>query len=180
MDEPIMGLPQVIVALVAVIRLGELSIARHNTERLLALGGREVGAAHYPLFILLHGSWLTSIYLLTPKDAPVSMAMLVIFVLLQLLRVWVVHTLGRFWTTRIITVPGMPLVTGGPYRYFRHPNYVVVIGEIAALPLAFGQWTLAIMFSLLNMILLRYRISVEDRALVDRRALPGQRRGPEM
>lgn len=178
--EPILGLPQVAVVMVAVIRLGELSVARHNTERLLALGGHEVGAAWYPLFLLLHGAWLAAIFVITPKQAPVSIPLLVIFGLLQVARVWAIHTLGRYWTTRIITVPGMPLVVGGPYRFVRHPGYLVSIGEFAALPLAFGQWHLAVVFSALNMLWLRHRIALEETALDPRRSLPGTDRGPEM
>lgn len=164
-----LGLPQIVVLLVAAQRLIELIVAQRNTKRLMQEGGREIGARHYPLFILLHGGWLVALFLLVPPDAPVSIFLLPVFALLQLLRVWIVFSLGRFWTTRIITVPAAPLVRRGPYRYFRHPNYVVVIGEIALLPLAFGAWQLAAIFSLLNLALLWHRIRVEDSALAARR-----------
>ncbi len=163
------GLPQIVVLLVAAQRLGELVVAQRNTRRLLREGGREIGARHYPLFVLLHGGWLVAMFLLVPSSAPVSLPLLAIFVVLQLLRVWIVLTLGRYWTTRIVTVPGAPLVRRGPYRFLRHPNYVVVIGEIALLPLAFGAWQIALVFSILNLALLWHRIRIEDAALAARR-----------
>ena len=89
--------------------------------------------------------------------------------MLQVGRIWVLWHLGRYWTTRIITLPGAPLVAGGPYRFCRHPNYVVVVGEIATLPLALGQWPVALLFSLLNAAILIERIRVENAALATRR-----------
>jgi methyltransferase len=164
-----LGWPQLVVLLVALQRLIELLIAQRNTTRLLAQGGREIGAAHYPLFILLHGGWLVALFALTPADAPISWPLLTLFVLLQLGRVWVVVSLGRYWTTRIVTLPAAPLVKRGPYRFLRHPNYLIVIGEIAVLPLTFGQWQLAAVFSVLNLALLAWRIRIEDAALSPRR-----------
>lgn len=163
------GTPQIVVLLVAVQRLVELLVAQSNTKRLLQEGGREIGARHYPLFVLLHGGWLLAMFLLIPAEAPVLMPVLAIFVILQLLRVWIVLTLGRYWTTRIVTVPGAPLVRHGPYRFLRHPNYVVVVGEIALLPLAFGAWQIAAVFSVLNALLLWHRIRIEEAALAARR-----------
>ena len=164
-----LGWPQLIVLLVAAQRLVELLWARHNTRNLLAAGGREIGAGHYPLFVLLHGAWLVAILALVPPTAPVDPWLIAIFVVLQLARVWIVLSLGRFWTTRIITVPGQPLIRRGPYRFSRHPNYLVVCGEIAALPLAFGAWWIALGFSLANALLLWYRIRIEERAIAERR-----------
>jgi methyltransferase len=163
------GLPQIVVLLVAAQRLGELVLARRNTRRLLREGGIEIGARHYPLFVLLHDGWLLAIFFIVPASAPAFIPLLAAFVVLQLLRVWIVATLGRYWTTRIITVPGAPLVKRGPYRILRHPNYVVVIGEIAVLPLAFGAWQIALVFSVLNLALLWHRIRIEDAALAVRR-----------
>jgi methyltransferase len=162
------GLPQIVVLLVALQRLTELAVARRNTRRLLARGGREVGAGHYPLFVLLHGGWLAALFFLTPPDAAIVWPLMALFVLLQIARVWIVITLGPFWTTRIITVPDAPLVCRGPYRWIRHPNYAVVTAEIAVLPLAFGQWLPALVFSALNLALLHHRIAVEENALRDR------------
>ena len=125
-----MTLSIVILALVTLQRLGELVLAQRNTRRLLAQGAIEVGANHYPLIVGLHGAWLAGLWVLA-WDRPVSLPWLAVFAVLQLLRVWVIATLGRRWTTRIIVLPGAPLVRRGPYRFLSHPNYVVVAAEIA-------------------------------------------------
>ena len=160
-----------VVALVAVQRLAELAWSRRNERRLKAEGAAEHGAAHYPLFVILHAGWLVAILLLADPAAPVRWGWLAVFVLMQGLRVWTVASLGRFWTTRIITLPGQPLVRRGPYRYLRHPNYLIVVAEIVALPLAFGAWQVAGVFSGLNLMLLWHRIRVEEAALAARRGL---------
>ncbi|HYC04608.1 MAG TPA: isoprenylcysteine carboxylmethyltransferase family protein [Azospirillaceae bacterium] len=167
-----LGVPHIILALVALQRLGELVYANMNTKALLARGAVEIGARHYPLFVLLHGGWLITLFLAVPADAPIVWPLVWLFLLLQLGRVWVVATLGPYWTTRIITLPGAPLVRRGPFRFVRHPNYLVVTGEIAVLPLAFGAWEIALVFSVLNALLLRHRIRVEEGALEERRPLP--------
>jgi methyltransferase len=159
-----------ILALVAAQRLVELMVAASNTRRLLARGAREVGRAHYPLFVLLHASWLVAIVLTTPLDRQPYWWLIGVFIVLQLLRVWVVATLGPYWTTRIITLHAAPIVRGGPFRFVRHPNYWVVVGEIAVLPLAFGNWPVALIWTLLNALLLRHRIRVEMGALSNREA----------
>lgn len=166
-----MTLVQIILGLVLVQRLGELLLSRRNTERLLDEGAVEIGGSHYPYIVLLHAAWLAALVLLTPADAPVSYPWLAVFVILQAGRIWILASLGRFWTTRILTLPGAPLVRRGPYRYLRHPNYVVVAGEIAVLPLVFGQWEIAAIFSLLNLLVLYERIRVENEALAERRTL---------
>jgi methyltransferase len=149
-------------------RLLELVHARANTRRLLARGAVEVGAGHYPLFVLLHAGWLSSLAVLVPWSAPPHALPLIGLGVLMALRVWALATLGPYWTTRILTLPGAPLVRKGPYRWLRHPNYWVVAGEVALLPLAFDAAGVAIVFSALNGALLAYRISVEDRALAPR------------
>ena len=164
-----MSLVYLILALVALERLAELALARHNTRRLLAEGAVEHGAGHYPLFILLHGGWLLAIALLVPGDASASWPLLALFGLLTLGRIWVLASLGRFWTTRVLTLPQAPLVRRGPYRYLDHPNYAIVSGELAVLPLAFGAWGIALVFSVLNLLLLRHRIRIESAALAPRR-----------
>jgi methyltransferase len=165
------GLAYIILALVVVQRGAELVLAERNRRRLLAAGGVEAGARHYPFFVLLHGAWLVALFAFVPGDAPVSWPWLAVFVVLQAGRVWVISSLGLFWTTRIITLPGAPLVRSGPYRYLRHPNYLVVAGEIAVLPLVFGAWWIAALFSVLNAVLLWHRIGVEDGALAGRRGV---------
>jgi methyltransferase len=136
---------------------------------LLARGGVEIGASHYPLIVLLHSLWLLCVLWFLPHPAPIHWPLLCVFVVLQGLRLWVLATLGPYWTTRIISVPGAPLVSGGPYRFVRHPNYVVVAGEILVLPLVFGEGLVAIMFSLANAALLTWRIRQEETGLVTRR-----------
>jgi len=159
------GPPQWIVLAVLAQRLAELVLARRNAARLLAAGGREHGAGHYPLFFAVQGGWLAALFALTPPEAPLQWGWLAAFAALQAGRVWVIASLGRFWTTRIVTVPGAPLVRRGPYRWCRHPNYVVVAGETAVLPLAFGQWEIALAASVANALLLRHRIRAEEAAL---------------
>lgn len=163
-----MTLAQWIVAAVAVQRLAELLYGRRNERRLRAAGAVEVGASHYPLIVALHVAWLAAL-MATAGTAEISWPLMALFGLLQGLRLWVLVTLGRYWTTRILTLPGAPLVVRGPYRFCRHPNYLVVAAEIAVLPLALGAWRMAVAFSLLNGILLAWRIRVEDQALAARR-----------
>jgi methyltransferase len=139
----------VILGLVTAQRLGELSLARHNTRRLLARGGVEAGAGHYPLMVTLHGAWFSGLWGLG-WNRPVILTWLGVFILLQALGVLVISSLGARWTTRIIILPGAPLVCRGPYRFLSHPNYVVVAAEIAVLPLAFDMPTYALVFFLLN------------------------------
>ncbi|HEY1836537.1 MAG: isoprenylcysteine carboxylmethyltransferase family protein [Rhizomicrobium sp.] len=163
--------PWVIVGLVALQRLAELIYAERNTRALLARGAVEIGRAHYPLIVVLHLAWLVAIVIAWPHPPPIDLLALAVFVVLQGLRVWVLATLGPYWTTRIITLPNAPLVKRGPYRFIRHPNYTVVIGEIAVLPLVFGEWKIALAFSILNAAVLTLRIREEERALTGRRAL---------
>ncbi len=159
----------VVLAAVAAQRLWELRLADRNTKRLLAEGAVEVGAAHYPLFILLHASWLAAIAIVTPWTMVPNLWWLGLYIVLQFGRLWVIATLGRFWTTRIITLPAAPLVRRGPYRFMRHPNYLVASLEIAVLPLAFGQVWIALVWSVANALLVGWRIRIEDRALRERR-----------
>jgi methyltransferase len=154
----------VILALVTVQRLSELWLSRRNTRRLLARGAREHGRGHYPLIVAVHALWLVSLWWLA-RSRPVDGFWLGIFVLLEIARIWVLATLGPRWTTRIIVLPEAPLVRSGPYRFVNHPNYWVVIGENAVLPLLFGLWQVALAFTQLNAILLAIRIRSENRAL---------------
>jgi methyltransferase len=163
-----MGPVQWIVIAVALLRLAELAYARSNQARLLARGGHEVGAGHYPLIVLLHTAWLAALFLGVPGTVAPNWFLLGGFLVLQFLRVWIITSLGPYWTTRIITVPNEPLSRRGPYRWMRHPNYTVVVAEIALLPLAFGAWRIALGFSLTNAGLLAWRIAAENRVLDDR------------
>jgi methyltransferase len=160
----------IVIALVAVQRIAELVIANRNTKALLARGAREEGRGQYPFIVALHLLWLVALIVFVPPGAPPDWYWLGLFIVLQVLRVWVIASLGRFWTTRIITLPEVPLVRRGPYRFLRHPNYLVVALEIPTLPLAFGAWPIAAVFGLANLALLTWRIALEDRALAPRRA----------
>ena len=160
-----------ILVLVALQRLAEMRYAARNTAALLARGGEEIGGGHYPLFVVLHASWLAAIALLLPRPVIIHWWLLGVLLGLQLLRLWVIVSLGPFWTTRIITLPGTPLVRRGLYRFVGHPNYILVVCEIAVVPLIFGETGVAILFSILNAALLAWRIRCEDAALRPRRAL---------
>jgi methyltransferase len=161
-----MILSMLILGLVTAQRLGELVVARRNTARRLANGGIERGAEHYSLIVGLHAAWLAGLWILA-WDRRANLAWLAVYGLLQVLRIWVLATLGPRWTTRIIVVPGERLVRRGPYRFIPHPNYVVVAGEIAVLPLVFGLTAYAAVFTLLNASVLWLRIRAEDAALAD-------------
>lgn len=158
-----------ILAFVTAQRLGELVLARRNTSRLLARGAREVGAAHYPLIVAMHGAWLLGLWYFAVYRAPAgqdfSLFWLGIFVVLQLARGWVIASLGGRWTTRIIVLPDAPLVRRGPYRFLSHPNYWVVAGEILALPLVFGLLSYGLVFSVINAAIMWIRIRAEAAAL---------------
>ena len=167
MDATLAGVA--ILALVTLQRLAELSLASRNGRRLLAQGAIEHGAGHYPLVVALHALWLAALWWWAP-GRPVNVALLIIFLVLQVGRLWVIGTLGERWTTRIIVKPGAPLVRRGPYRFMNHPNYLIVVLEIAVLPLVFGLWQLALVFSLLNALVLAIRIGQENRALASLRS----------
>ena len=153
-----------ILLLVTLQRLGELVLSRHNTRRLLARGAVEVGAGHYPLIVLVHAAWLIALWI-WGRDQDVVLPALAGFIMLQGLRLWILATLGPRWTTRIIVLPGEPLVASGPYRYLAHPNYAVVAGEIALLPLALHLPLVALIFTVLNAAVLAIRIRTEAHAL---------------
>jgi len=154
----------VILALVTLQRLGELWLSNRNTRRLLAQGAVEHSPGHYPLIVAVHTLWLAALWWLAITQ-PVSTAWLALFVVIELARIWVLASIGSRWTTRIITLPKETLVRRGPYRFVNHPNYLVVVAEIAVLPLVFGLWQVALVFSLLNAAVLAIRIRAENRAL---------------
>lgn len=154
----------VILALVTLQRLGELWLSKRHTGRLLSQGAREYAAGHYPLIVAVHVSWLAALWWLAPAR-PIDALWLGLFILIEIARIWVMASLGQRWTTRIIVLPGVQLVRKGPYRLTNHPNYWVVAGEIAVLPLVFGLWKTALIFSLLNAAVLSVRIRQENRAL---------------
>jgi methyltransferase len=168
-----MTLAILLLAFVTAERLIELWWARRNTRMLLAQGAVEHAPGHYPLIVALHAIWLLGLWLLGWSQS-VSIGWLVVFMALQVARAWVLIALGRRWTTRILVLPGAQLVKSGPYRFLSHPNYAVVAGEIAVLPLCFGLVWYAFVFSILNAAVLFIRIRAEAAALSaaqsDRRA----------
>ncbi len=159
-----MGCSAIILALVTVQRLLELAWSRANAARMLAAGGVEAGQEHYGPLIGVHVAWLAGMWWLAP-GRPVAMAWLAAYLVLQVARAWVLATLGRRWTTRVIVLPGAPLVRTGPYRWMNHPNYLVLAAEVAVLPLVFGLWGYAVAFSILNAATLAVRLRAETAAL---------------
>lgn len=160
-----------VLGLVALQRLLELLWSQRNERRLRAAGAVETGQGHYPFFVVLHSAWLASLLMFVPPETAPDPILIGTYVVLQGLRIWTVATLGRYWTTRILTLPDAPLVRRGPYRWIRHPNYAIVVAEIALLPLAFGAVAIALIFSAANVILLAVRIRAEEAALAPRRPL---------
>jgi methyltransferase len=158
-------------ALVLVQRVLELVWAYRNTARLRRMGGVETDAEGYPYFVLLHAGWLVSLALFIPASTPPVWPLLALFALLQLGRLWVISSLGQYWTTRILTLPGAPLVQTGPFRWFRHPNYLLVVAEIAVLPLTFRAVAIAALFSALNLMLIIRRIRIEESVLAPRQGV---------
>ena len=153
-----------LVAFLVVQRLVELGFAQFNTGRLRAQGGVEFGAMHYPLMIALHASWLVGLWVLG-RDQHIVTFWLAVFVLLQMGRLWVIASLGRRWTTRVIVLRGAAPVALGPYRWFKHPNYLIVALEIAVVPMALELPIFALVFSIANAALLVNRIRIENEAL---------------
>jgi methyltransferase len=154
-----------VLAFVALQRGCELILARANTRRLLRLGAVESDREGYKWFVLLHAAWLAALLATVPAATPPNWPLLTLFFVLQAGRVWVIASLGRRWTTRLIVLPGAPLVTRGPYRWISHPNYLIVLGEVAILPLAFAAVAIAVGFSACNLVVLARRIRLETRAL---------------
>lgn len=163
--------PILVLAAVTAERIAELQYARRNTARLLAHGAVEHSPGHYPLIVALHAAWLAGLWFFG-WNRPIHWGWLGLFGLLQVLRVWVLITLKGRWTTRIITVPGETLIRQGPYRLIRHPNYLVVVCEIATLPLAFGLPLFAAVFTLANSLLIAIRVRAETAALATVNSVP--------
>ena len=145
-------------------RVAELWWATQNERRLFAAGGVEYGHSHLLLMVALHAAWVLGLWALA-YDRPVQPVYLSLFAAVQIARYWVLLTLGGRWTIRVIVLPGERLVTDGPYRYLRHPNYAVVTAEIAIVPLALGLPIYALVFSILNAGVLAIRIPAENAAL---------------
>lgn len=145
-------------------RLGELVIAKRNTAALIAQGAREVGAGHYPVMVAMHSTWIAAL-LVFGWSQPASLPWLAIYAVLQIFRIWILGTLGRRWTTRVVVLEDETLVARGPFRFMRHPNYMLVVAEIIVAPMVLGLWWVAVIWTVLNALMLRHRIAVEDAAL---------------
>jgi methyltransferase len=161
-----------LIAVVAVERLAELVVSQRNRAWSRKRGGIEVGAGHYPVMVVLHTALLAGclvevIALHRPFIPAVGWPMLVVVLAAQALRWWCITTLGHQWNTRVIVIPGAARITAGPYRLIPHPNYVAVVAEGIALPLAHSAWITAVVFTVLNAVLLRTRIKVENDELAN-------------
>lgn len=158
----------VLIAAVAVERVAELVVSQRNLKWSKARGGIEFGASHYPVMVVLHTALLVAcLFEAAHREfiPALGWTMLVVVIGAQALRWWCIATLGRQWNTRVVVVPGSGRVSGGPYRFMSHPNYVAVVIEGIALPLVHTAWITALVFTVLNALLLWVRISVENKAL---------------
>jgi methyltransferase len=173
MFHEILGLPQLAALLILAQRGLEELYSRHNTRRLLRSGACEAGRDFYLIVATTHLCWIAALALLVPPHTQACAPLIAAYLALQALRYWVITTLGRYWTHRILTLPGAPIVTRGPYRLLRHPNYAVTLAETLLLPLAFGQVALGLIFAAMWGAVLQHKIRLEDRALAARRALAG-------
>ena len=163
------GYPQIAAVLILVQRGLEEIYSARNTKRLIAEGAQEVGRDYYPVVAITHLAWIAAIFMLIPVTAQIIWPLLLIYLLLQVVRYWVIATLGRYWTHRIITLKEAPVVRSGPYRWLRHPNYVVTIAETFLLPLVFADVAVAAIFGCVWSAVLYYKILLEDGALKERR-----------
>jgi methyltransferase len=158
-------------ALIALQRVWTLAYAKRNTGRLLEEGAVEAGAIQFPLIALLQAAWLASMAIFIPASTPPIWWLLGVCAAIEIAHIWIILTLGKYWTTRVITVPGAPLVRSGAYGIFRHPNYIAVLAQIALLPLAFHAYIIAIVFAVLYAALITWRIRVEDALLAPDRTV---------
>jgi methyltransferase len=163
------GAPQIAAPLVLAQRGAEELYSARNTKALLAEGASEAGATFYPVVAATHLAWIASLFFLIPPDARIIWPLIVYYLALQVVRYWVIASLGRFWTHRIITLADAPITRRGPYRYLSHPNYALTIVETFALPLAFGALALAAIMTALWWVVIATKIKLEDEALAARR-----------
>ena len=152
-------------------RLVELWWANRNTKRLISLGGKEYSPKHYSLIVALHTTWIVAILVLILRNPAVEISAicLTFFAILTAFRAWILVTLGSYFTTKIISLPGAPLRKNGPYKFIKHPNYALVVCEIFVVPMIFGFWQVAAIWGVLNIAILAFRIHEEDLALRERR-----------
>jgi methyltransferase len=163
------GWPQVAALLVLLQRGAEELYSARNTRGLLAQGGREEGHDYYPVVAVTHLAWIAAIFFLIPPEAPIAGPLLTLYLVLQVVRYWIIGTLGAYWTHRIITLEKAPIVRKGPYSWVRHPNYMVTIAETLLLPMVFGASALGAIMTAIWSAVLYYKIMLEDAALAKRR-----------
>lgn len=169
----LIGPPQIAALALLLQRGAEELYSARNTRALLAQGGVEVGRDYYPVVAVTHLAWIAALFCLLPASASVSLPLLALYLALQVVRYWVITTLGRFWTHRIITIEEAPIVRRGPYRYLAHPNYAVTIAETFLLPAVFGGLALAVIMTAVWSAVLSYKIILENGALAARKAGSG-------
>ena len=152
---------------VILVRIGELLLSKRNERWLLQHNAVEFGGKHYPFIVILHVLFFISLFseYVTQPIHDYSLVLIILYFFLLVCKAWIIKSLGKFWTTKIYRIRGIPLIQKGPYKYVKHPNYIVVIVEIAIIPLAFHLYTTAIVFTLLNALLLSIRIKEENKAL---------------
>ena len=159
----------IVISIVILQRLIELFIAKRNEKWMRSQGAFEAGAAHYPVMVSMHIvffiSLLAEVFLFERALSPLWIIFLVIFIIAQAARIWCLTSLGKFWNTKIIILPGATVVQKGPYKWVRHPNYIIVATELLVLPLLFSAYLTAIVFSLLNVWMSSVRIPAEEKAL---------------
>lgn len=152
-------------------RLIELFIAKRNEKWMKKRGGIEKGEGHYRWFIIIHILFFISIlaetFIRSNQMIYVNYILLFIFIITQMGRFWCIYSLGRFWNTKVIILPGEPIIKKGPYKYIKHPNYIIVGVELFVIPLLFGAYVTAIIFPILHILLLRMRIPIENKALLE-------------
>jgi methyltransferase len=162
------GAPQIAALLILIQRGAEEVYSARNTRALLARGAREEGASYYPVVAVAHMSWIASLFFLIPPDTQPFWPLIGLYVVLQAARYWVIATLGPYWTHRIITIDGAPVVSSGAYRFFRHPNYAITVAESLLLPVAFSAVALGLIMTAIWVAVLNYKIRIEDAALARR------------
>jgi len=180
MELDLIGPPQIAAVAILLQRGAEELYSQRNTRRLLAIGGREEGRPYYSVVVVSHLAWIAAIFFLIPTTAAIFWPAATLFLLLQVVRYWIIGSLGRYWTHRIISLDDAPIVTSGPYRFVRHPNYALTYAETLLLPLAFGAPAVAIIMTAVWIAVIRYKIVLEDLALAARRdkQLPMVKSGP--
>lgn len=168
MTDALIGPPQIAALLILLQRGAEEIYSARNTNALLDRGAREEGGTYYPVVAVAHLSWIASLFLLVPPDAPVSWPLIGLFLVLQGARYWVIGALGPYWTHRIITLDEAPVIEAGPYRFLKHPNYAITVAETLLLPSAFSAVALALIMTAIWAAVLNYKIQLENAALATR------------